>query len=104
MEAKYKRAEQENSQLRREVEELRLDFVAQKKEMKKLQAGFVAQKNKLEIRFAAQKKELEAEYQKQVDEMYFFSCCCYMKKNGIINDIPSLSSNDEDEIPRGPSR
>ncbi|RVW47263.1 hypothetical protein CK203_070071 [Vitis vinifera] len=42
MEAKYKRAEQENSQLRREVEELRLDFVAQKKEMKKLQAGFVA--------------------------------------------------------------
>ena len=42
MEAKYKRAEQENSQLRREVEELQLGFVAQKKEMEELQAGFVA--------------------------------------------------------------
>ena len=42
MEAKYKRAEQENSQLRREVGKLRPGFVAQKKEMEELQAGFVA--------------------------------------------------------------
>ena len=38
-------------------------------------------------------------YEKQVDKMYFFGYRCCMKKNGIMHDIPSLSSNDEDEIP-----
>lgn len=41
-EAKFKGAEQENSQLRREVEELRARFATQKKEMEELQARFVA--------------------------------------------------------------
>ena len=41
--------------------------------MEKLQARFAAQKNELEVGFITQKKELEEEYQKQVDEIYFFS-------------------------------
>lgn len=42
MEAKFKGAEQENSQLRRGVEELRAGFSAQKKEVEELQARFAA--------------------------------------------------------------
>ena len=56
--AKCKEAEQENAQLKKEMEELRDGF-------------------------ADQRKELEKEYQKQVDEMYFFGYRCCMKKNGI---------------------
>ena len=41
--------------------------------MEKLQARFATQKNELEVGFITQKKELEEEYQKQVDEIYFFS-------------------------------
>ena len=44
------------------------------------------------------------EYQRQVDEMYFFGYRCYMKKNGIMHDISSLPSDDEDAIPGGPPR
>ena len=40
--------------------------------MEKLQAGFVAQK-----------EELEGEYQKQVDDIFFFGYRCCMKKHGI---------------------
>ncbi|RVW83249.1 hypothetical protein CK203_039619 [Vitis vinifera] len=73
LEAKYKGAEQENSQLKKDVDELR-------------------------------KKELETEYQRQVDEMFFFDYHFCMKKNGIMHDIPSLPSDDEDAIPEGPPR
>lgn len=61
--------------------------------MEELQAGF-----------AAYEKELEAEYQKQVDEMYFFGYHCCMKKNDIMHDIPPFPSDDEHEISEGPSR
>lgn len=73
---KLKRAKQENSQLKKDMEELRAGFTAQKKEME-LQIGFAAQKKELEVGFVTQKKELDVEYQKQVDEMYFFGyrCC-----------------------------
>ena len=57
-EAKFKDAEWENVQLKKEMEEL-------------------------QDRFVAQKKELETKYQKQVDEMYFFGYHYCMKKNGI---------------------
>ena len=53
----------------------------------------------LQTGFAAQKKDLEAEYQKQVDEMYFVGYRFCMKKNGITQDTPSFPSDDEDEIP-----
>lgn len=72
--------------------------------MEKLQARFAAQKNELEVGFITQKKELEEEYQKQVDEMYFFGYRCCMKKNDIMHDIPSLHSDDKDEILGGPPR
>lgn len=44
MEAKYKGAEQENSQLKREIEELWASFTGQKKEVEELQEGFAARK------------------------------------------------------------
>ncbi|RVW87621.1 hypothetical protein CK203_041195 [Vitis vinifera] len=53
----------------------------------------------MEARFAAQKKEMEEEYQRQADEMYFFGYCCCMKKNGIMHDILSLPSDEEDAAP-----
>lgn len=101
MEAKYKGAEQENSQLKREIEELWASFIGQKKEVEELQEGLLAQKKDLEVGFSAQKKELEIECQRQVDEMYFFGYCCCIKKNGIMHNIPPLPSDDEDEIPGG---
>ena len=61
VEIKLKETEQENFELKKEMEELRAGFMAQKKEVDELQT-----------RFATQKNELETEYQKQVDEMYFF--------------------------------
>lgn len=48
---KLKRAKQENSQLKKEMEELQAGFAAQKKEMKELQTGFAAQKKELEVGF-----------------------------------------------------
>lgn len=86
-EAKRKETEQENAQLKNEMEELRARFATQKKEMEELRA-----------RFEVQKKELEKEYQKQVDEIYFGDRCC-MKKNDITQDIPSIPSDDEGEAP-----
>ena len=74
VEAKCKDAEQENGRLKKELEELRVGF-------------------------AAQKKELEDEYQKQVDDMFFFGYQCCMKKNDITQDTPSYPSDDEDATP-----
>ena len=76
--------------------------MAQKKETNELQAGLLAQRKEMEVGFAAQKKKLETEYQRQVDEMYFFDYCCCMKKNGIMHDILSLPFDDENAIPGGP--
>lgn len=75
-EAKLKKVEQENVELKKEMEELWTRLVAWRKEIGELQTGF-----------AAQKKQLETEYQKEVDEMYFFGYCCCMKKNDITQDF-----------------
>lgn len=72
MEAQYQESEQENARMRKEIEKLR-------------------------SRFTAQRKELEGEYQKQVDEIYFIGYSCCMKKNDIMHDTPSFSSDDEDK-------
>lgn len=74
------------------MEELQARFATQKKKMEELRAGF-----------EVQKKELQKEYQKQVDEMYFFDYRCCMKKNNITQDIPYLPSDDEGEAPGGSS-
>ena len=86
------------------MDKLQASLAAQKNETEGLQEGLVDKRKEMETRFAAQKKELEKEYQRQVDEMYFFYYRCYMKKNGIMHDIPSLPSDDEDAIPGGPPR
>lgn len=70
IEAKCKKVEQENKQLKKKIEEL--------------QAGF-----------AAQKEELKGKYQRQVDDMFFFSYQCCMKKNSITQDIPIYPSDGE---------
>ncbi|KAL6322013.1 hypothetical protein AAG906_003155 [Vitis piasezkii] len=90
------------SKLKREVDELRASLAAQKKELEDLRASLAAQKEEMEAGFAAQKKKIEEEYQRQADEMYFFGYRCCMKKNGIMHDIPSLPSDEEDAAPRGP--
>ncbi|RVW17825.1 hypothetical protein CK203_078652 [Vitis vinifera] len=89
----------ENLQLKRETDELLDSLAAQKKESEDLREGLAAQKEKMEARFAAQKKEMEEEYQKQADEMYFFGYRCCMKKHGIMHDIPSFLSDEEDTTP-----
>ncbi|KAJ9682519.1 hypothetical protein PVL29_018438 [Vitis rotundifolia] len=71
VEAKFKHAEQENDRLKKKLEELR-------------------------ARFAAQKKELEGEYQKQVDDMFFFDYQCCMTKNDITQDTPNYPYDDDD--------
>ena len=82
------------------MDELWASLATQKKNIDELQAGLLAQR-KERARFATQKKELETKYQRQMDEMYFFDYRCCMKKNGIMHDIPSLPSDDENAIPGG---
>ena len=49
-------------------------------------------------------EELETEYQKQVDEMYFFGYRCCMKKHGIKQDVPSIPPGEEEKLRRNPSQ
>ena len=102
LEGQIKGVEQENSQLKKEVDELQASLAAQK-ETERLQASLVAQREEMEAGFVAQKKELETEYQRQVEEMYLFDYRCCMKKNDIMHDVLSLPCDDEDAIPGGPS-
>ena len=59
MKAKHTKVKKKNKRLRQEMQELWIGFVVQK-------------------------EELEGEYQKQVDDMFFFGYRCYMKKHGIM--------------------
>ena len=85
------------------MDELRTSLAIQKKELEDLRASLAAQKEKMEAGFVAQKKEMEEEYQRQADEMYFFGYRCCMKKNGIMHDILSLPSDEEDATLGSPS-
>lgn len=59
----------------------------------------------LRARFAAQNEDLETDYQKQVDDMFFYSYQCCIKKHGIANDTPIFPSDDEeDEFLGGPTQ
>lgn len=60
--AKLKGAEQEVSQLKKEIEVLRTELSSKKKEKEELRVRLAAQKEKLEAGFIAQKKELEVKY------------------------------------------
>ena len=57
-----------------------------------------AQKEELEGEFATEREELEADYQKQVDDMFFFGYRCYMKKNGIKRDVSSIPPGEEKKL------
>lgn len=72
IEAKCKDAEHEKNQLKKELEELRMISIAQKKELEELRAGFATEKN-----------EMKDEYQKQVNDMFFFGYQYCMRKNDI---------------------
>ncbi|KAJ9705511.1 hypothetical protein PVL29_003516 [Vitis rotundifolia] len=54
--------------------------------------------------FTAQKKELKSKYQKQVDDMFFFSYRCCMKKHGITWDTPNYLLDDENEVIGSPTQ
>ena len=71
-EAKCKGLEQEKYQLMKELEELR--------------AGF-----------PVEKEALIKNYQKQVDQMFFFGYQCCMRKNDITQYIPNYPSNEEED-------
>ena len=65
----------------------------QKKELEELRAGF-----------AVEKEELKEDYQKQVDEMFFFGYQCYMRKNDITHDTPNYLYDEEDATVSGPAQ
>ncbi|KAL6314406.1 hypothetical protein AAG906_022489 [Vitis piasezkii] len=43
-------------------------------------------------------EEFEADYQKQVDDMFFFGYRCCMKKYDIKRDIPSIPPGEEKKL------
>ena len=93
VEAKCKEVEQEKDQLKKELEELWVASNARKKELEELWA-----------RFATKKKKLEEDYQKQVDDMFFFNYQCCMRKNNITQDIPNCLSDEENATVSGPAQ
>ena len=64
-EAKCKKVEQQNERMRKEIEELWVGF-------------------------ATQNEELKGEYQKQVDDIFFFGYQYCMKKNDITQDTLAM--------------
>ncbi|KAL6347490.1 hypothetical protein AAG906_026012 [Vitis piasezkii] len=98
MDARLHEAEDEMAQLRGEVRQLRTEVSIEKKQREDLQLRLSTQKEELEGEFAAAREELEADYQKQVDEMYFFGYRCCMKKHGIKRDVPSIPPSEEKKL------
>ena len=103
MDARLREAEDEMARLRGEVRQLRTEVSIEKKQKEDLQLRLSAQKEELEGEFAAEREDLEADYQKQVDEMYFFSYRCCMKKHGIKRDVPSIPPGEENKLFDKPS-
>ena len=98
MEARLHEAEDEMARLRGDVRQLRTEASIEKKQKEDLQLRLVAQKEELEGEFAADRKALEADYQKQVDDMFFFGYRCCMKKNDIKWDVPSIPPGEEKKL------
>ncbi|KAL6350513.1 hypothetical protein AAG906_019160 [Vitis piasezkii] len=54
---------------------------------------------------ASQAEDLEADYQKHVDDMFFYGYRCCMKKHDIASDVPNFPFDDEhDEFLGGPTQ
>ncbi|KAL6319709.1 hypothetical protein AAG906_026781 [Vitis piasezkii] len=83
--------------------------MAEVKALKELQEGMQAEKAKArrmgeekevveakcKVGFTVDKEALTRDYQKQVDEMFFYGYQCCMRKNAITQDIPTYSFDDE---------
>lgn len=93
IEAKYKDLEQEKYQMRKELEKLQATSNMQRKELQDLR-----------VRFTVKKEALTEDYQKQVDEMFFFGYQCCIRKNGITQDIPSYPFDENDATVSGPAQ
>ena len=50
----------------------------------------------LRVGFTTENKALTEDYQKQVDEMFFYNYQCCIRKNNITQDIPTYPSDDEE--------
>ncbi|KAL6331860.1 hypothetical protein AAG906_020207 [Vitis piasezkii] len=98
MDARLHEAEDEVALLRGEVRQLQTEVSIEKKQNEDLQLHLSAQKEELKGEFAAEREELEADYQKQVDDMFFFGYRCCMKKNGIKRDVPSIPPGEEKKL------
>lgn len=87
-----------------EIHQLKLDMTTLESSKVRTEEESAQLKLKLEqtvFSFAKEKKELEAAYQQQVDDMFFYGYCCYMKKYGITDDIPNIPLDKEDEVELG---
>ena len=99
-----RKVELENEALQVEIHQLKLDNATLGMSKVKVKEKCIRLKLELEqikVGFAKEKKKLEVAYQQQVDDMFFDSYHCFMKKYGITNDIPSIPSDDEDEVVLG---
>ncbi|RVW36608.1 hypothetical protein CK203_072891 [Vitis vinifera] len=104
VDARLHEAEDEMALLRWEMRQLRTEVSIEKKQRKYLQLRLSAQKEELEAEFAAEMEEHKADYQKQVDEMYFFGYHCCMKKHGIKRDVPLILSGEEEKLRGKPAQ
>ena len=91
-------AKDEVGLLRVEVRQLRTEVSIEKKQKEYLQLRLSAQKEESDGEFAAEREELETDYQKQVDDMFFFGYRCCMKKHGIKRDVPSIPPGEEKKL------
>ena len=77
---------------------LRTEVSIEKKQKEDLQLRLSAQKEEQEGEFAVEREELEVDYQKQVDDMFFFDYRCCMKKHDIKRDVPSIPPGEEKKL------
>ncbi|RVW23721.1 hypothetical protein CK203_100831 [Vitis vinifera] len=98
METRLHEAEDEVALLWGEVRHLRTEVSIEKKQREDLQLRLSAQKEELEGEFAMENEKLEANYQKQVDDMFFFGYRYCMKKNGIKRDVPSIPPGEKKKL------
>ena len=98
MEARLHEVDDEVTLLRGEVRQLRTEVSIEKKQREDLQLRLSAQKEELEGEFATEREELETDYQKQVDDMFFFGYRYCMKKNDIKRDAPSIPPGEEKKL------
>ncbi|KAL6333891.1 hypothetical protein AAG906_039301 [Vitis piasezkii] len=95
-----RKTELKNDVLQAEIRQLKLDAAALETSKTKTKEEGVQLKSELKqtmFGFTKEKKKLEVAYQQQVDDMFFYGYHYCMKKYGIIDDIPNIPSNEENE-------